>query len=106
MATKLIDMVNFLFSKNAGPFLITFDILFKDDRNYNRACSSGVFTRERIAILFKIQPERIVSMFEYAAANTIKFTITRDISSGEFGDSSVFGSQMWAPLIDLEVNNT
>jgi hypothetical protein len=103
MATKLIDMVNYLFSKNAGPFLITFDILFKDEENYNQACRSGVFNRERIASLFKIRPERIVSIFEYGAANMIKFTITREISSGEFGDSSVFGSQMWPPLIDLEV---
>lgn len=100
---KLIDMVNFLFSKNAGPYLITFDVLFKDDETYDHAKRSGVFNKENIARLYQVAPERIVSIFEYDAARVIKFTMTRDISSGDFGDRTVFGSQQWAPLIDLEI---
>jgi Domain of unknown function (DUF4387) len=104
MATvRLIDLVEFLFSKNAGPYLITFDVVFKDDETYRRVRESGVFSRERMARLFKVPVERILSLHNYDAGRLIKFTMTREISSGDFGDRSVFGSQMWAPLISLEV---
>ncbi len=100
---KLIDMVNYLFSKNAGPYLITFDVMFRDETAYEQARRSGVFNRETLAALYRVPPERILSVHEYDAARVIKFTMARVISSGEFGDSSVFGSQQWAPLIDLEI---
>ncbi|MBI4183848.1 MAG: DUF4387 domain-containing protein [Proteobacteria bacterium] len=100
---KLIDMVTFLFSKNAGPYLVTFDMLFKDKESYDRACRSGVFTKETFAGLYGVPVERIRSVYRYDAARMIKFTMIRDVSCGDFGDASVFGSQQWAPLIDLEV---
>lgn len=97
------DMVTFLFSKNAGPYLITFDILFKDKEEYECAKGSGVFVRETFARLYKVDPKRIVSVYNYDAAEMIKFTIIREVSSSDFGDRSVFGSQQWAPLLDLQV---
>ncbi len=97
------DLVTFLFSKNAGPYLTTFDILFKSAEAYQHAKQSGIFTRETFAELYKVLPERIVSVYEYDAADMIKFTMVRDVSSGDFGDRSVFGAQQWAPLLDLPV---
>jgi hypothetical protein len=97
------DMVTFLFSKNAGPYLVTFDILFKNRDAFEQAKASGVFTRETFAGLYKVAPERIISVYEYNAADMIKFTMIRDISSSDFGDRSVFGSQLWAPLLELPV---
>lgn len=100
---KLIDMVTFLFSKNAGPYLVTFDMLFKDKASYDHACRSGVFTRETFASVYNVPPDRILSIYQYDAAWMIKFTMTRDVSCGDFGDRSVFGAQMWAPLAELDV---
>lgn len=100
---KLIDMVNFLFSKNAGPYLITFDVLFKDDVLYERARHSGVFNPDTLARLFKVDKSRIYSIHEYQPGRAIKFSMTREISSGDFGDRSVFGAQHWSPLIDLDI---
>jgi hypothetical protein len=96
-------MVNFLFSKNAGPYLVTFDVLFKDDAMYAHGRKSGVFNRETLAALFGVKPDRILSIYEYDPARVIKFTMIREISSGDFGDRTVFGAQQWAPLIELEV---
>ncbi|MEA2332619.1 MAG: hypothetical protein QOH58_2757 [Thermoleophilaceae bacterium] len=100
---KLVDLVAFLFSKNAGPYLTTFDIVFPDEESYRHVCDSGVFTKEKVAELYKVPVERILSIHNYDAGRIIKFTMTREISSGDFGDRSVFGSQQWAPLIELEV---
>ena len=100
---KLIDLVAFLFSKNAGPFLITFDVVFPDGDTFEQVRDSGVFTKERLAELFKISPERIHSIHAYDPGHILKFTMIRDRSSGDFGDRTVFGSQLWAPLIDMEI---
>lgn len=100
---KLIDMVNFLFSKNAGPYLTTFDILFRDEEMFRFGCKSGIFSKETLGRVFRVSPERILSIHEFAPARVIKFTMIREISSGDFGDRTVFGSQLWAPLIDIDV---
>lgn len=102
-STQLIDLVQFLFSKNAGPYLITFDAIFGDDESYRRVCRSNVISKEAMARLFGVEEDRILSVHQYDAGRVIKFTMVRDISSGDFGDRSVFGSQMWAPLITLDV---
>jgi Domain of unknown function (DUF4387) len=101
--TKLIDLVQFLFSKNAGPYLITFDAIFDNEDAYRRVCRSNVINKESMARLFGVDENRILSVHQYDAGRVIKFTMVRDVSSGDFGDRSVFGSQMWAPLITLEV---
>jgi hypothetical protein len=100
---KLVDLVAFLFSKNAGPYLITFDVVFPDAESYEHVRDSGVFTKARLAELFKVPEERILSIHEYDPGHILKFTIIRERSSGDFGDRSVFGSQQWAPLIDMEI---
>lgn len=97
------QLVTFLFSKNAGPYLVTFDILFRSREAYQSAKKSGIFTAETFARLYKVPLERIVSVYEYDAADMIKFTMIRDVSSSDFGDRSVFGAQQWAPLLDLSV---
>jgi hypothetical protein len=103
MGTKLIDLVEFLFSKNAGPYIVTFDAVFKDDQTYRMVCESGVFTKQGMASLFNIPEDRILSVHHYDAGRVIKFNLIREISSGDFGDRTVFGSQLWTPLISLEI---
>ena len=100
---KLIDMVNFLFSKNAGPFAVTYDVLFKDREAYDLARRSGVFTKGSLAKFLRLPEERFISVREFEAAWVIKFTVRREVSSGDFADASVFGAQYWPPLIDLEI---
>ena len=100
---RLIDLVEFLFSKNAGPYVITFDAVFKDRASFELARDSGVFNKTTLAKLFNVPESRILSIHDYPAGRVMKFNIVRDISSGDFGDRTVFGSQLWAPLIDLEV---
>ena len=103
MKRRLIDLVEFLFSKNAGPYLITFDVVFKDDATFEMVRRSGVFNKTRIAELYRVPESRVYSIHEYPAGRVIKFNLIRDISSGDFGDRTVFGSQLWAPLIGLEI---
>jgi len=45
--TTLGDLARLIRSKNAGPFVLTFDIMFDDKADYLRVRDSGVVTKER-----------------------------------------------------------
>ena len=90
-------------SKNAGVDRITFDIVFEKKHDYQLVRDSNVITKKSMAELYNIPIERITDFVLYDPANAIKFTIDRDRPSGSPGDSDVFGSQQYAPLLHVEI---
>ena len=100
---KLADIAKTVRSKNAGVDKITFDVIFTDRAPYERVKKSRVLTRETVAKLYGISPDRISDFVEFDPANAIKFTIYRLEPSGSPGDPDIFGSQQYAPLLDIEV---
>ena len=100
---KLAALAKTIRSKNAGVNLITFDIIFAERSTYERVKAARVLTRETVAKLYGIAPERISDFVEFDPANAIKFTIYRLRPSGSPGDPDIFGAQQYAPLLDIEV---
>ncbi len=100
---KLPELARVIRSKNAGPFELTFDIIFKDAETYERAKRSGVFSRELFAELYRIPVEKVLTFCFFDQAYAVKATIARSVSSGTAGDSDVFGAQQHAPLLELDV---
>lgn len=90
-------------SKNAGPFELTFDIIFKDAGTYERVKRSGAVSPELFAELYRIPVEKVLNFCFFDPAYAVKATIARPISSGTAGDSDVFGAQQHAPLLQVEV---
>ncbi len=104
MATQtLAELAKTIRSKNAGVDKITFDVIFSDRERYERVKRARVLTRETVARLYGIPPERICDFVEFDPANAIKFTIFRLEPSGSPGDADIFGSQQYSPLLDVEV---
>jgi hypothetical protein len=102
---KLSDLAKTIRSKNAGVDKITFDVIFRDRDNYERVIRSGVLSRAAICNLYGIKDERISEWVEYEPGFAIKFTFYRPRPSGSAGDPDIFGSQQYAPLLDVEVPN-
>ena len=100
---KLIELARVIRSKNAGPFELTFDIIFNDSDTYERVKQSGVFSRELFAELYRIPVDKVLTFCFFDQAYAIKATIARSVSSGTAGDSDVFGAQQHAPLLEIEV---
>jgi len=46
---SIIDLASVIRSKNAGPFELTFDIIFKDKETYEKVKKTKVITKELIA---------------------------------------------------------
>lgn len=97
------DLAKVIRSKNAGPFELTFDILFSDPYDYQRVVRSGQLSAESFASLYGIALEDVLSVIEFEPALAIKITIKRIRSSGALGESDVYGAQQHAPLLQLDI---
>ncbi len=49
---KLVDIARVIRSKNAGPTILTLDLLFNDEAGFKRACASPALTPEAIGKLY------------------------------------------------------
>jgi hypothetical protein len=98
---KLAQCASLIRSKNAGPFMLTFDVMFSNALVYEQVRRSGVLTAERFAELYGV-PVEDVDAFECEQALAFKFSIPRPHAQGDFGDGDMHGGQQYAPLLDVE----
>lgn len=99
---RLRDVASLVRSKNAGPFELTFDIMFPNDEEYQRVRRTGLIEPRYFANLLGI-PAADVRIYEYDPAHAFKITVPRPVPSGSPGDGDVYGCQQFGPLADLEI---
>src|SRR5260370_14657112 len=87
-------------SKNAGPFEITFDIIFKTKEDYEAVKATGVITKELISKLYDVPAQRIVTFIYFDIANAIKATIPRPRPQGSIGEIDMHAAQQHVPLME------
>jgi hypothetical protein len=92
-------------SKNAGPFELTFDIMFKDRPGYDLVLKSGVLSPESIAKIYSVKLQD-VRLFNIEQILTVKFSIPRRVFSGDVGDTDVYGGQFHGPLVRLLIDES
>ena len=90
-------------SKNAGPYRLTFDIVFNDWTIYQRVKESKVITKELIAELYHIPLGDVTDFIEFDSGMAFKATIVRPIAQGSGGDADIYGAQQHAPLLSIEI---
>ncbi len=102
---KLRDLAPVIRSKNAGPFRLTFDVLFDDEALYEHVRDSGAFNEKAIAAAYGVPQSQISSLFHFDAARALKVTFFRPTDQCAIGESDAYGCQQHVPLMDLEVPN-
>ena len=100
---RLKDLCSVLRSKNAGPFLITLDMIFKDREAYDAVARDRLITRELIAERYGFEPEDVVVVEYIDALCAVKATYKRRFAAGSPGDSDCFGMNQEGPLLDIEI---
>ena len=100
--STLASLARLIRSKNAGPFVLTFDIMFEDAARYDRVKRSGALTRDTIARVYGLPAEDVL-FFYCDNALAIKASIPRPIAQGDVSDSDGHGGQQYAPLMDIEI---
>lgn len=99
---KLNELASVIRSKNAGPFFLTFDIIFAERETYERVKATGVINTRTFSELYRI-PEDHIEFYDYPPAFAFKFSIKRPLACGDIGDSDIYGAQQHAPLLKLEI---
>jgi len=99
------DLAKLIRSKNAGPFTLTFDVMFEEEVTYRRVLAAGVLTRASFAAIYGI-PEETVRFFTHDAARAIKISIPRPYVQCDLDDGDAYGGQQHAPLVELEAPET
>ena len=90
-------------SKNAGPFWITFDIVFENDEDFERVISAKVLTKEWISGTYKI-PQDTLIFIEIPKGLAIKFSFLRPRIQDDHGGTDLYSGQQYAQLLDLQIS--
>ena len=104
-ATTLGDLARFITSKNAGPFLVTVDVVFPDDESYQRVKALDLLTPQAVARRYARSPEDVIGIHYFDPARAIKVTMKRPVAAGSPGDTDVYGAQQHVPLMNMEVGD-
>ena len=99
---RLRDIAQICNSKNAGPFMLTIDVLFEDPAVYARVKATGVLGVGLFAKLYGVAAEDVL-FTPYDVASAFKATLPRLVPAGDLGDTDVYGAQQHAPLLDVEI---
>ena len=100
---NLSDIAKVIRSKNAGPFEVTFDIIFSDKSIYEKVKQSNIINKALIAKLYKISEEKVLTFVYFDAANAIKATIRRARPQGSIGETDMHAAQQHVPLLGIKI---
>jgi hypothetical protein len=89
-------------SKNAGPFWITFDVIFKNEKDYERVIQSGALSPATIAQRYAIDPA-LIRLFEMPSIRVVKFSFPRPCVAGSFEDRDLHAGQQHVPLLSIPI---
>lgn len=97
------DIADYVTSKNAGPFLLTIDMVFPDEPTYNTIKEKAFITPELVASRYNCAPEDVMHIVYFDPANAVKVTLKRRLASGSFGDGDMYGAGQHVPLLTCPV---
>ncbi len=101
MAT-LGELAQLIRSKNAGPFNLTFDVMFEEEDTYRRVVDARVLTKEVFCRIYDLPQEQVL-LVHHDTARAIKISIPRPVFSCDLEDGDCYGGQQFGPLVELEV---
>lgn len=102
MVDTLQDIASVIRSKNAGPYEVTLDVLFRSESDLDRVLAAEVITVDAIARRYRRDPGE-VAVHVYRKGLGIKVTMPRPASAGSFWDTDLYGAQQHVPLMTMTI---
>jgi hypothetical protein len=100
--TELWQLTKLIRSKNAGPFKLTFDIMFRNAGGFRAILKGRRLSAEPVSRLYGVPLDK-VQFFVLEVVLTIKVTIPRRVFSGDLNDNDMYGGQFHGPLVRLAI---
>jgi Domain of unknown function (DUF4387) len=101
--TTLRDITSALRSKNAGPFMITVDLFFANEDEFDRVRDSEVLSVGNVASAYGIAESEVQGPFWHRGALMVKVTVPKDSSCQDPFCRDMFGAQQHFPIAALQV---
>ncbi len=95
------DAAEVIRSKNAGPCVLSLDIIFKNRQEYEALKTADFFSRQLLADLYTILPDQILDVIYFDPASAVKVTLARPVICGDPGETDIYGAQQHGPLLDI-----
>jgi hypothetical protein len=97
------EIAKVLRSKNAGIGMITVDLVCEDEGAYEVV--KATLTRDRIAAAYGVPVDAIADLIHFDVGRAIKIAFLRPrVAGGDgLGETDLYGSGQYAPLLHLEV---
>ncbi|MEN6319926.1 MAG: DUF4387 domain-containing protein [Syntrophaceae bacterium] len=99
----LTELASVIRSKNAGPYELTLDIMFKREEDYLYVKKIQFFNSDIVAHIYGISPQDIINIIYFDPAWAIKISLIRPVVSGAIGETDVYGAQQHAPLLYIQI---
>ncbi len=97
------DFAKVVRSKNAGPFEVTFDIIFNNRNDFNKFKEANVLNKKVVSKLYSIAEEDIITFVHFEVANAVKFTLPRRRRQGSEGETDMHQAQQYIPLMTIKI---
>jgi hypothetical protein len=99
--TELKDVAKVIRSKNAGPYSISVDVMFSENKEHKKFIESQVLSEEWLAAVYNVEKED-VSIFPHEPSMSVKVVIRRKVVAGSIKDKDIYGAQQHVPFLDLK----
>lgn len=95
------ELCSIVRTKNAGPFLFTLDIVFKERPVYEAMKEHRLLTRDVLAAAYGVAVEDIVFFETFDNVMAVKTTFRRKIVASSPGDSDVYAMNQEVPALTI-----
>jgi hypothetical protein len=86
-------------SKNAGPYFLTLDMVFREQPDFERVTSA--LRPADVASAYGVAPEAVTELSSLASLRAIKISLLRRTPAGHPGCSDCYGMNQEEPLARL-----
>ncbi len=98
----LFDLCSLVRSKNAGPFMLTFDAMFSSHENYELARAADAIDAAMLSASYGVDAADITIVY-HDSALALKISMPRPVFQCEPGDNDCYGGQQYVPLLDVPI---
>jgi hypothetical protein len=89
-------------SKNAGPFVMTIDVMFTNKDTYDKVLATNILNATFFSELYHT-PEDKIQIYHYEIAFAIKISMPRPYFQGDLDDGDNYAGQQYGPLVLLDL---
>ena len=99
------ELVQYVRSKNAGPFWVTIDVFCADQASYASLKQAPLLAPAGIAAVYGV-PATLVKTFHDDALRVIKISFPRPIVQGSLDDVDSHAGQYFVTLLDRDIHDS